>query len=482
MRYYKRRETIAEGEAISKQQETANEITGGVFFNTVIQGRDITIQLPPKVAMHLAGSPSASPTFTGRQGELDSILDVLDPASSNGQFTVVISGLAGAGKTELAVQAARTAIARGWFPGGALFIDMFGHDLDRRVEPGPALEGLLGDLGIPFQDIPLSVPDRARLYASALASYANEGRRILLVIDNASDARQIMQLLPSDGTTGVIVTSRTSLALLGARLFVLDVLSPSESVKLIERALHVSGDPHDTRVSADPESASIVARLCGNLPLALRIVAALMAAHPALTMASMATKLADERTRFDGLRYGDIGVNAAFDLSYRELDEKQARLFRLMSVNPGPDISTEAATILMGDQKVRRTIEALARTHLVDYGTVSGRWRMHDLVRLYSQEHGRAAAADDGREEAFVRLLNYYLAGTRMANDHLDPSVKAPVTDRFPRRDIALGWLDNEYLNLTSAAFRSGDSHPAIAVHLVLSMGRYLYWRRLRAS
>jgi tetratricopeptide (TPR) repeat protein len=467
-----------EGDVINKRQETANEITGGVFFNAVIQGRNITVQLPPEVVIPLAGLPQGSPAFTGRQTVLDSILDVLNPASSDTQLTVAISGLPGAGKTELAIQAARAALARGWFPGGALFVDLLGHDFARRVEPGAALETLLRALGIPFQDIPLSVPARARLYASALATYANEGRRILLVIDNASDARQIMQLLPSDGISGVMVTSRTTLAALDARLFDLDVLSPSESVELIERALHVSNGSSDTRVSADLESARTVAGLCGYLPLALRIVAALMASRPALTMAHMAVRLAGERTRFDELQFNDLRVNAAFDLSYRELDEEQARLFRLVSVNPGPDISTETATVLMGGQEVRRTLEALARTHLIAHGSRYGRWQMHDLVRLYSQEHGHATAANDGRKEAFASLLNYYLACTRMANDHLDPSVKAPATDRFPRRDAALEWLDNEHLNLTSAAYAAGDGHPAIAVHLVLSLGRYLYWRR----
>src|ERR1051325_10315550 len=189
----------------------SNHISGGVFFHAVIQGRDITVQLPPQITPALAGPPPASPTFTGRDTHLAQLLEDLAPDQTRQQAVLVtaVAGLAGVGKTELALQTAAQALRQpGWFPGGVLFVDMFGYDRDRYLSPERALDGLLRALGMPGEHIPADLQDRSRLYRSVLGAYAEQGRRILVVIDNASAAEQVRPLLPSDGTTATLITSR----------------------------------------------------------------------------------------------------------------------------------------------------------------------------------------------------------------------------------------------------------------------------------
>ena len=254
-----------------------------------------------------------------------------------------------------------------------LFVDLFGYDPARKLDPGQALEGFLHALAIPGEHIPPHTQDRARLYASVLAAYAREGRRILVVIDNAATHEQAKPLLPAEPASAAIVTSRDTLGLLGARLLDLDTLAPGDAADMLDRVLRVSR-PGDARVTDHPADAARIARLCGGLPLALRIVAALLSENPDRPLAEMATDLDDERTRLDELSYADTAVRAAFDLSYRRLDSDRARLFRLLTINPGPEISTEAAAVLadVDQPSARRGLEALARAHLIDHGSSYG--------------------------------------------------------------------------------------------------------------
>ena len=460
---------------------TDNTISGGVA-GPVIQARDVTVRLPPSVIPALSGLPAGSPAFTGREAALRSLLDTLAPrpgdveAGDAGPAVVVsaVGGLAGIGKTELAVQAARTALERGWFPGGVLFVDLFGYDPDRRVDPAQALDGWLRALGIPGDQIPPGLQDRTRLYTSALAAHAAQGQRILLVIDNASAPDQARPLLPTDGTTAAIVTSRDTLATLPSHLLDLTVLSLDEAVNLLDQQLQVNR-PGDTRIRDAPEDAATIAELCGCLPLALTIVAALLAENPARTPHGLATDLTDTSSRLEELTYADKGVRAAFDLSYRRLDPAHARLFRLLPVNPGPDISTEAATALTDQptSQTRRGLQALARAHLIDHGTTENRWRLHDLIRLYATTH------PDDRAPALTRLLNHYRATTEAATQHLNPTAQ-PERSRFTGRDDALSWLDIEYANLT-ATIHTAATHPdhlTIARSLPLDLATFFEWRR----
>ncbi|MCG6499859.1 AAA family ATPase [Kitasatospora sp. A2-31] len=208
-----------------------NTINGGVFLNTVVQGRDITVQLPPAVPTALGALPSASPAFTGRSRELETLLSLLDPTAQTAAVAVcAVAGLAGVGKTELAIQAARTALSRGWFPGGVLFVNMHGYDNARRVDSSAAILGLLQALGVRNEHIPAESHDRARLYHSVLSTYGEQNRSILLLVDNVRSAEDVRPLLPVDGATRAVVTSRHTLATLDARLLELNVLSQQAAV------------------------------------------------------------------------------------------------------------------------------------------------------------------------------------------------------------------------------------------------------------
>jgi tetratricopeptide (TPR) repeat protein len=195
----------------------------------------------------------------------------------------------------------------------------------------------------------------------------------------------------------------------------------------------------------------------------------------------MATELEDQRNRLTELSYDDTAVTAVFDLSYQHLTSEQGRLFRLLSANPGPDISTTATAALTGQPETdtRRGLEALARAHLIEASSAYGRWRMHDLVRLYADQHSRTRTGPDGRDEAFTRLLDHYLAATRAADAHLNPTVADPASRGIPDRQQALAWLDAEYPNLTAAVHTAADRHPDIAVDLPLELAHFLDWRRL---
>jgi tetratricopeptide (TPR) repeat protein len=363
-----------------------------------------------------------------------------------------------------------------------LFADLRGYDPDPglRVDPGQALEGFLRAVGVPGEHVPPVVEDRSRLLRSLLAAYAPRGRRVLVVADNVSTSGQAASLLPSDGACAAIVTSRHVLADLDARLLNLDALTTDQAVELLEAALLLR-DPADSRVRDHPGDAERLVVLCAGLPLAVQIVAAQLAASPAKPLAAIAADLDDVASRLAEMAFADRAVHAVFDTSYQQLPDDQARLFRLLSLNPGPDVSTPAVAALSGllEAEARRGLEALARAHLIEPSAPYGRWRMHDLLRLHSAHHGTTRSDADQRDQALTRLLDHYLTITRAASAHLDPVVKEPSRLGFSDRQQALAWLDGEYDNLTAATLRAEEAgHPAIACDLPMAMSRFMEWRR----
>ncbi|GAX57891.1 tetratricopeptide repeat protein [Streptomyces olivochromogenes] len=460
-----------------------NLISGGIFFHAVIQGRDITVQLPPQITPALSALPAASLAFTGRDTHVDQLLEGLAPHGGRQRASMVtaVAGLAGVGKTELVVQIAVRALRKpGWFPGGVLFVDLFGYDTERRLTPERALDGLLRALGIPGEHVPTDLQDRSRLYRSVLAAYAEQSQRVLVVIDNASTVDQVRPLLPTDGMTATLLTSRHTLDV-DARLHDLDILDSDASVELIRQALFQARGDGDTRVSEAPEAAAAVARLCAGLPLALRIAAALLADIPTRPLASLVNALEAAHTRLDRLRRADRAVRAAFDLSYQHLDEQHASLFRLLPLNPGPDVSTESAAHLIDADHVQaeELLQDLARAHLIEPGRIWGRWRMHDLVRLYAEEHGRTPGATDQDTAALSRLLDHYQTTARGADTHLKTEHDSDVSLRFSDREQALAWLEEERPNLiTTATTTPALGYPTIATSLADSLARFLSQRR----
>ncbi|MFI7317127.1 tetratricopeptide repeat protein [Streptomyces venezuelae] len=458
----------------------SNTISGGVFFHAVIQGRDITVVLPPQITPALSGLPPASRTFTGREQPLDDLLQALGP-EQRAVLVTAVAGLAGVGKTELVIQTAARALKQpGWFPGGVLFVDMFGYDTNLHLSPERALDGLLRALGVPGEHIPASLQDRSRLYRSVLAAFAEQGRRILLVIDNASTAEQARPLLPTDGTTATLLTSRHTLDI-DARLHDLDTLDPHASVELLRQVLLQARGTTDTRVRDAPEHAATIARLCAGLPLALRIAAALLADTPTRPLASLAQALEAAHTRLERLRREDRAVRSAFDLSYQRLSRDHSRLFRLLPLNVGPDVSTESAAHLAdtGLPQTEELLQDLARAHLVEPGHTWGRWRLHDLIRLYADHQGRTQAETDHRDEAHTRLLHHYRTTTEAADTHLR-TVPGTTSPRFPDRHHALAWLDNERPNLIATVTAvPPHGHPHTSTALAFALAQFLDYRRL---
>jgi tetratricopeptide (TPR) repeat protein len=461
------------------RNHVSNGITDGLFLHTVIQGRDVTIQLPREAHPALFGLPVKSPAFTGRDDELSEILRSIDPA--NTEYTKsrihLITGLGGIGKTEFVNQVAHALSEKpDWFPGGVIFIDLFGYNKEHSLSPERALISLLHSFGVSEEVIPADLQSKARLYRSILAMYASHGRRILVIIDNASSVDQVSNLLPTDDSSVCLVTSRHVLNI-GARVHELGALTPSSAVDLLRKSITIAHGETDRRVDEDVSGSYLLAWLCGHLPLALQIVASVLADTPRRPVSSLVMSLQTAHNRIDELQREEKAVRAAFDLSYELLNEEEKRVLGFISFSPGTDISTLAAAHLVDvpEGQVERILVALSRAHLVEQGSLWGRWRLHDLVRLYALE---AVAEFPGQEEGVIRLFDFYLQYSREAAEALSYDTAGDI---FSSRECALEWLDAEYQNLIEtvniAARQSGLY--AYAAEIPHRLARYLDERRL---
>jgi len=394
--------------------------------------------------------PSDTASFTGRSDEMEQIL-ALATTQADGEADVTpgliaicaMDGMAGIGKTALALRAAHLLTSR--FPDGRLFIDLHGHtDKVAAVEPGQALDRLLRAIGVPGDRIPADPEDRAALYRSELA-----GRRVLIVLDNARDGAQVRPLLPAAPGCLVLVTSRRRLSALDeATVLSLDVLPPSDAAALFGR---VAGED---RVVGDDRAVEQIIQLCGRLPLALRIAAARLRHRPTWTAGQLAERLVGEHTRLGELADSDRSVAAAFAASYREMDDQHRRLFRLLGLHPGSDLDLYAAAALAGAglDATERLLEDLIDANLLGQ-VVMGRYRFHDLMRAYAARLAAEQDSDPDREAALARLLEYYLHATGAAVGRVLPSQRRRTPSLPPSTSLvppmasagdALGWLDAE--------------------------------------
>lgn len=409
------------------------------------------------VAARPAQLPATVPDFTGRDAFVRELGELLATAEGSVMAVSALAGIGGVGKTTLAVHVAH--LARPHFPDGQLYVDLMGAGA-RAAEPETVLGAFLRALGTPDERVPETLDERAALYRSVLA-----GRRVLVLLDNARDAAQVRPLLPGTEGCAALVTSRIRMVdLAGAHLVDLDVMSPEEALRLFTRIVGAE------RVSAEREAALDVVAACGFLPLAIRIAASRLAARRTWTVSVLAAKLADGRRRLDELQAGDLAVKATFELGYGQLEPAQARAFRLLGLADGPDVSLAAAAAALDlpVQGAEDLLEALVDTSLLE-SAAPGRYRFHDLVRLYARacaERDESAAA---RDAALSRLLDFYLAtaarvyaierpGDRLV-DHLE-ATGAGAGLEFPDRESAQDWLYAEAHGLLACARQATASGP----------------------
>jgi tetratricopeptide (TPR) repeat protein/transcriptional regulator with XRE-family HTH domain len=397
--------------------------------------------------------------FTGRKNELAALTGLLDEDGASEPAAMLIAlivGMAGVGKTALAVHWAHQVASR--FPGGQLYIDLRGYDPSAPpVQAGDALAGFLRALGVPGQDIPDAVDERAAAFRSLLA-----GERVLVVLDNARNVAQVRPLLPGSPGCTTLVTSRDALGGLvagdGALRLKADLLPLPEAVDLLHGLI-------GSRVEDDRDAAARLAGQCGRLPLALRVAAELAAARGGVALTDLTTELADMQHRLELLETGGdqrTTIRAVFTWSYKGLNPAVARMFRLVGLNPGADISAAAAASLAGlpAAGARRALGELTTAHLLQEHA-HGRFSCHDLLRAYAA--GQAAAHDDEqqRRAALTRLFDYYICTAARAVDVLfpvgadrrlhrpQPADLVPAIDDEP---AARAWLDAERANLAAVA------------------------------
>ncbi|WP_168801415.1 AfsR/SARP family transcriptional regulator [Glycomyces buryatensis] len=410
--------------------------------------------------------------FTGRDDELrflDGIVDASEPVP-----IAVLTGMGGIGKTALAVHWAHRVAER--FPDGQLYLDLRGHSGEAALRPIEALTALLGSLGVPAGNVPLDADQAAARFRTRIVD-----RRMLIVLDNAASADQVRPLLPGGSGCMVLVTSRHRLSDLiawhgGSRL-TLDPLASDDAQTLLTRLLH--------RRHTDTAAVADLAELCGRLPLALRIAAANLAEGTRPDVAGYVARLSEDgplaSLQIEGSP--DAAIRAVFESSYRVMPGEARRLFRLLGLVPGPDFTSEAAARLAGTstEEVQPILDQLAAAHLIDHYR-PGRYRLHDLLRLYAEERARSEDAGQRRIEAIERLLGWYRRGADACRKRLYPGVAslpaaADEDEQFePFAGEATEWLDAERGNLTAAVQHAAEHGPyAVAWRIADSLRAYMW-------
>lgn len=434
------RDPVISGDAASTQVGARVAVDPGDVAEASTEVPAVPRQLPPVMA-----------GFTGRDAESARIAGLLTPNAESTPL-VVIAGMAGVGKTTLAVRAAHRAAHA--YPDGQLYLDLHGYHPGEPIDVARALTTLCRALGATDVDPDADLDELAARWRSVTA-----GRRLLLVLDNVRDDAQALPLLPGDPAGGAVLTSRDSLARTvvahGATRVDLAPLSPAEAHRLLIELI-------GPRAAADPVSVARLGDRCGRLPLALRIAAEIVASRPDATVASICADLGDEAKRldfFDLDETGHISVRPVLSWSYRQLPPPAARLFQLFGAYPGVDIEVVGAAALAGVEAptAQRLLDTLTRAHMM-HRVGGGRYGCHDLLRAYAKE---LAADRESSDDAVARVLRHMLAGATGAMDTAYPAerhrrpVPAPTDAEpigFADARAARGWLDDQVVTIVALA------------------------------
>jgi tetratricopeptide (TPR) repeat protein len=408
--------------------------------------------------------------FTGRGAELEKLLSLSKQATS---VLAAIEGMAGVGKTGLAIRAGHLLAAEQAFD-HVLFVGLRGFHADPAqppADPHAVLDSILRLLGRSGQQIPHDLAERAALFRRLLT-----GKRVLLVLDDAADSEQIGPLLPEGPGCLTVVTSRRSLVGVPVKIrLVIEPFSADEAVDLLKRTAP------DVPVGSDPHALDRVAHRSGYLPLALSLLAARMRTASGWTLTDHADRL-DERYREQRL---DSGVELALGISYDHLPPPRRRLLRLLALHPGPDFDGYAAATLAeaGHATTIEGLRQLCREHLLHEGS-PGRYGMHDLVRAYAAERAADEDRPTERHAALSRLCRHYLATASAAMDAVyvadrdrRPRIEAAGIPVAPVEDLtsARAWLDAERPNLVATAiYAAAHGDHEHTTKLAATLIRYL--------
>ncbi|HET6709638.1 tetratricopeptide repeat protein [Amycolatopsis sp.] len=397
------------------------------------------------------GLPATIPHFTGRRAELARLAAVLGEGDVAGGPVAAIAGMAGVGKTGLAVHAGHELLRTGRCD-NALFVNLRGFHPDPGrppVDPAAVLDSFLRLLGVPGHAVPADLAGKMRVYRERSA-----GRRLLVVLDNAGSEEQVRPLLPDERGGPVLVTSRLALTgLPGTTHVPLDVLSPDDAVAYLRHTVGAE------RVDQAPGVARRITAELGRLPLALNLAALWMTApaHRSWLLADHLERLAQRRAH---LRL-DNAVDASISLSYDQLAEPDRRALRLLALHPGADLDAYGLAALAGSglAEATRTADRLVAASLVRRGE-GDRFELHDLIRAFGMARARDEDAPAVRKAALTRLLDYYTFATATAMDQYAPRLRdhrprvpdpgLPVPP-LPDREPAAAWLDAERANLLGA-------------------------------
>ncbi|WP_284745935.1 ATP-binding protein [Amycolatopsis sp. RTGN1] len=423
----------------------------------------------PDAVTRPAQLPAAPGRFVGRGDQLSTLDRVA--AQADRLSIATIHGPPGVGKTTLALHWAHREIDR--FPDGQLFADLRGHSGNQvPASPSEVLEDFLISLGLTPADVPASEEKRAALFRTM-----THNRRILVVLDNAVSSDQVRPLLPGAAGSTVLLTSRVMLTGLavraGATLLALAPFQADDSLRFLREVV-------GPRVDDEPEAARAVLDRCGHLPLAVAVAAERIAAHP-IRLSELAEDLAEEHQRLAALAAdGDADVRAVFSWSYRALPEAAARMFRLLGLHPGKEISVAAAAALADTQSEQalNILRALATCHLVEEAGRDRFW-LHDLLRVYASEQALALDTPQDIEQAQVRELSWYLRTADEAGRALGP-FRPPASDTSALDyAAAFTWCEQELADFPSVvglALKTG--HPGLACRISQALFSYFHLRK----